>query len=355
MLIYVCSSSHGFGHAARDVAVLQALHAHRPDWTLILSSRLDPRVLRTLIGTTPIQIRPCRWDVGMIQADALGSDPSATLEALDQLSHTLPEQIRREAAWIRSSGRPCLVLGDIPPSAATLADALNAPLVWMSNFGWDAIYEPFGGEFLVRAAEARALYAKGQQLLRCPFDLAMDWGCPERTLGLVCGVPRPLPDDLQNVIDALTRPLVQIGFGGLGLPLDLDLLARWPDHHFVMAAPHCVSSAEVPPNLILLPEGVRPLDLFPYCERHLGKPGFSTFAEAMASGVGLHVVERRDFAEVEALMHGLVRHGHHRQLTREQLMDGDWQLDHPLHAPTDGPLKASGAEMAADAVIKQLE
>ena len=225
----------------------------------------------------------------------------------------------------------------------------------MSNFGWDAIYEPFGGEFLVRAAEARTLYAKGQQLLRCPFDLAMDWGCPELTLGLVCGVPRQLPDDLKRVIDALTRPLVQIGFGGLGLPLDLGLLARWPDHHFVMAAPHCVSSAEVPPNLTLLPEGVRPLDLFPYCERHLGKPGFSTFAEAMASGVGLHVVERRDFAEVEALMTGLVRHGHHRQLTREQLMDGDWQLDQPLLAPNDGPLKASGAEMAAAALIKQLE
>ena len=97
------------------------------------------------------------------------------------------------------------------------------------------------------------------------------------------------------------------------------------------------------------------MDLFPYCERHLGKPGFSTFAEAMASGVGLHVVERRDFAEVEALMAGLVRHGHHRQLTREQLMDGDWQLDQPLLAPNDGPLKASGADLAAAALIKQLE
>ena len=54
-------------------------------------------------------------------------------------------------------------------------------------------------------------------------------------------------------------------------------------------------------------------------------------------------------------MTGLVRHGHHRQLTREQLMDGDWQLDQPLLAPNDGPLKASGAEMAAAALIKQLE
>ena len=43
MLIYVCSSSHGFGHAARDAAVLQQLRILRPDWRLVMSSAINPR------------------------------------------------------------------------------------------------------------------------------------------------------------------------------------------------------------------------------------------------------------------------------------------------------------------------
>lgn len=355
MLIYVCSSSHGFGHAARDVAVLQALHSLRPDWQLVLSSHLNPRVLRSLIGDTPVQIRPCRWDVGMVQADALGSDPTATLVALDHLNQQLPDQLRAEAEWIRSCGRPTLVLGDIPPAAAALAERLEAPLVWMSNFGWDDIYLPFGGAFLHHAEQARASYRRGQLLLRCPFDLAMDWGCPDQTLGLVCGTARPLPPALRDMLTALDCPLVQIGFGGLGLPLDGSLLERWSDLHFVMAAPHALEGDHCPANLTLLPEGVRPLDVFPFCSRHLGKPGFSTFAEAMAADVGLHVVERRDFAEVRALLDGLVRHSHHRQLSRQQLVQGDWELDAPLIPPTGTPLPSDGARSAAEALIMQLE
>ena len=49
----------------------------------------------------------------------------------------------------------------------------------MSNFGWDDIYRPFAGDFLAYADRARTAYAKGQLLLRCPFDLAMDWGVAE--------------------------------------------------------------------------------------------------------------------------------------------------------------------------------
>ena len=100
---------------------------------------------------------------------------------------------------------------------------------------------------------------------------------------------------------------------------------------------------------------MRPIDAFPLCSRHLGKPGFSTFCEALDQGVGLHVVERRDFAEVAALMDGLRRHGHHRVLTRDQLERGDWQLDLPLNAPEAGPLSQNGAQRAADALIAVAE
>nr|WP_255617436.1 hypothetical protein [Synechococcus sp. MU1650] len=357
-MIYTCSSSHGFGHAARDAAVLQVLRRLRPEWTLVMSSGLPPPVLKRLLGDSSIQQRSCHWDVGMVQADALGVNRAATLTALDLLEQRLPALIEAEASWLAAQEQPVLIFGDIPPAAAALAQRVRAPLVWMSNFGWDDIYAPLGPAFQ-RAAEAAAeAYRCGDLLLRCPFDLPMNWGLPERRLGLVCGTPQAIPADLEACFDALHVPVVLVGFGGIGLSLRSDLFQLWPNHHFLLPASATASQqpelAELP-NLTVLPEGVRPVDVLGRCSRSLGKPGFSSFCEAMAQGVGLHVVERSGFAEASALMDGLQRHGQHRFLSRLELDAGAWQLDQPLLAPTEAPLSALGAQEAALALVSWVE
>nr|WP_284499929.1 hypothetical protein [Synechococcus sp. MU1648] len=357
-MIYTCSSSHGFGHAARDAAVLQVLRRLRPEWTLVMSSGLPPPVLKRLLGDSSIQQRSCHWDVGMVQADALGVNRAATLTALDLLEQRLPALIEAEASWLAAQEQPVLIFGDIPPAAAALAQRVRAPLVWMSNFGWDDIYAPLGPAFQ-RAAEAAAeAYRCGDLLLRCPFDLPMNWGLPERRLGLVCGTPQAIPADLEACFDALHVPVVLVGFGGIGLSLRSDLFQLWPNHHFLLPASATASQqpelAELP-NLTVLPEGVRPVDVLGRCARSLGKPGFSSFCEAMAQGVGLHVVARSGFAEASVLMDGLQRHGQHRFLSRLELDAGAWQLDQPLLAPTGAPLSALGAQEAALALVSWVE
>ena len=358
MLIYFCSSSHGFGHAARDAAVLQQLRRLRPEWTLVMSSGISSSVLSLLLGDASIQQRSCQWDVGMGQADALGVDSAATLSALDQLVQRLPTLIDDEASWLMSQGQPVLILGDIPPAAAALAQRLDAPLVWMSNFGWDDIYGPLGSVFQRWADAAAEAYRCGDLLLRCPFDLSMNWGLPERKLGLVCANPRAIPADLEASLDAQQVPLVLVGFGGLGLSLDCALFQLWPHHHFLLPASAGASSPSTLsalPNVTVLPEGVRPIDVLGRCDRFVGKPGFSSFCEAMAQGVGLHVVERSGFAEASVLMEGLRRHGHHRCLSRGELDAGAWQLDQPLLEPGDAPLSALGAHQAVLALVDWVE
>ena len=358
MLIYVCSSSHGFGHAARDAAVLQELHQLRPDWRLVFSSKLPPAVLRLLIGIPSVEIRSLQWDVGMVQADALGSDPEGTLKALERLEQVLPDQLRDEARWIRAQGEEVLILADIPPSAADLSAQLDCPLVWLGNFGWDAIYAPFGGRLREHAERAEQAYRRGNFLLRCPFDLAMDWGLPELPLGLVTSRARDLPPHFLKELHCIEHPLVMVGFGGLGLSIDPQHFGRWPDQHFLMPSPLKQSTQRVlqgVSNLTLLPDGLRPLDLMPLCSRHLGKPGFSTFCEVMAAGVGMHVVERFDFAEVSALMQGLKNHANHLILSRSAYLQGDWGLDRPLQMAQQGGLRADGAGQAAAAIVTLAE
>ena len=354
MLIYTCSSSHGFGHAARDAAVLQELRRLRPEWTLVMSSGLPSSVLTLLLGDPTIQQRRCFWDVGMVQADALGVNQAATLNALEQLEQRLPGLIDAETTWLASQRQPVLILGDIPPAAAALAQRVKGPLVWMGNFGWDDIYGPLGPDFERWAEGATDAYRCGDLLLRCPFDLPMNWGLAERRLGLVCGRPRAIPADLEVSLDSQQDPLVLVGFGGLGLSLGSDLFQLWPNHHFLLptsaGSSHQPHLAEIA-NLTVLPDGVRPVDVLGRCSRFLGKPGFSSFCEGMAHGVGLHVVERSGFAEASALMDGLRRHGQYRSLTRLELDAGAWQLDQPLLPPSSAPLSSSGALEAAQALV----
>ncbi len=354
MLIYSCLSSHGFGHAARHASVLAELHRLSPGSRLVVSTAVDPSFLGLVFRGLPVELRRCRWDVGMVQSDALGTDPEATLAALADLHEELPDQIAAEAAWLAGQSSPVLIVGDVPPAAASLAERLRVPLVWMANFGWDEIYAPLGGAFSDYAQAAAEAYSRGDLLLRCPFSLAMPWGLREISIGLTASQPRPLPRSFEQALSTDARPRVFVGFGGLGFALDDRLLRGWSSHRFVLSEPALASERErlaACSNVLLLPEGVRPLDLLPHCERHLGKPGYSSFCEALSSDVGLHVVRRSGFAEATALMDGLQRHGRHRILSRHQLETGDWQLDQPLHPAKDGPLANDGAAVAAQAIL----
>jgi hypothetical protein len=347
VLIYACVSGHGYGHGSRVASVLTALHRRQPSWRLVVSTPLPPAFLQLAFGAVPFEQRPCRWDVGVIQADALGADAPATLAALEQLEQQLPDQLAAEARWLRAQSTPVLVLGDVAPAAAAVAAAVGAPLVWMANFGWDAIYRPMGGAFTAWADRALAAYQCGDALIACPFAMAMDWGVPATRIGLTPGQPRHRPEALRERLQLTAPPehTVLIGFGGLGLSLAPGLLERWPEHHFLLSDPALIQGAA---NATLIPEDLRPLDLMPLCSRILTKPGYSTFCEALAAGLGVHLVRREGFAEAPVLEAALQRHGWHRLLSREQLERGDWQLDQPLLAPEADPLPLHGDQSAAE-------
>ena len=353
MLLYACISAHGYGHGSRTTAVLAELHRLQPDCRLVLSTALPQTFLQLALGEVPFEHRPCRWDVGVSQADALGVDAAATEAALLQLEAALPAQLEREAAWLRLQPGPVLVLGDVPPAAAALAQQVEAPLVWLASFGWDAIYGPMGGGLAERVASYRRAYGQGALLLRCPLHLPMPWGIPEVAVGLTCSRPRlplaALAADLR--LPAERQRCVLISFGGLGLPLDPAWLQRWPELVFIGPDPALAGEA----NGRTLPAGVRPLDLMPLVGRLLTKAGYSTFCEAFSQGVGVHLVARSGFAEAPVLERDLQRHGWHRLLSQEQFASGAWDLDQPLQPPSAGPLATDGALQAARELQRLLE
>ncbi|MFM8526332.1 MAG: hypothetical protein ACKOCM_12045 [Cyanobacteriota bacterium] len=345
MLIYVCNSAHGFGHGSRTAAVLTELAIRRPNWRLVLSTALPEAFLRLAYGTLPIEHRCCRWDVGVIQADALGCDPEATLVALNTLRGALPALVEREALWLEQQMEPVLVLADVPPAAARLAERIRAPLVWLASFGWEAIYRPMGEAFQVWAEEAETLYRRGDRLISCPLAMPINWSVPRQNVGLTAGRPRHTLADLRRRLELPTERerCVLISFGGLGLAVPQELFRRWPNHVFIEPEP----ALEGVTNGRRLPHDLRPLDLMPLCGRLITKPGYSSFCEAMSQGLAIHAVHRDGFAEAAVLELALQHHGHQRLLSQGQLRQGDWELDQDPIPPLEGPLATDGAQAAA--------
>ncbi|MFO7628675.1 MAG: hypothetical protein R6W06_03985, partial [Prochlorococcaceae cyanobacterium] len=350
MLIYVCISAHGFGHGARIASVLAVLAQRQSNWRFVLSTSLPDAFLAATFKSVPHTLRPCRWDVGVVQADALGVDAEATLTALAELELRLPAQLQREASWLEQQGEPVLILADVPPAALLLAEQLQLPLVWQASFGWDAIYGAMGPAFSGWKQHCLDLYRRGNHLIACPLAMPMPWGLPRTDVGLTAAAPRWDGEHVRRLLDlpAERGACVLICFGGLGYGLEPGLLRLWPGHRFVVVDPRLAQE----PNARLLPDGWRPLDAMAACGRVISKPGYSTFCEALSQGVGIHLVHREGFAEAAVLEAALQRHGWHRLLSQEQLLAGDWQLDQPLLPPLQGCLPGDGAAAAAACLEK---
>ncbi|MGA1302433.1 MAG: hypothetical protein ACO3ZD_00180 [Cyanobium sp.] len=352
MLVYACISSHGYGHASRTASVLCELAQRAPEVRLVLSTAIAPGFLKLAMGDTPFEIRPCRWDIGMLQTNALDLDPEGTLKALEMLEAGLPAQVEGEAAWLAAQPSQPLILADVPPSAALLAKRVMCPLIWLASFGWDAIYRPLGGPFLPWADQALALYQQGDLLLRCPLSLPMDWKISSVDVGFTSSTPRVDPAEVARRLDLPSdrERCILISFGGLGMAMDSRWLTLWPQHVFVGVDPVLQEA----PNGRLLPPDLRPLDVMPLTARMITKPGYSSFCEALQQGVGLHVVRRTGFAEAPVLEKALKEEGWHRLLEEEAFRRGAWELDEPLVAPRRPRVSRDGSQRAAELLHHQL-
>ena len=203
MLIYLCLSSHGYGHAARQAAIFAEINRLKPDWRLVVSSKVDENFLRLAFQGLNIEYRSFQWDVGVVQHNAFEIDLHSTLISLKKLEYDLPNQIQNEADWIKDQEDQILIIGDIPPAAADLASKVNCPLVWIGNFGWDDILSIYGEEFDRYTKSAANKYASGNYLLRCPFSLDMNWGLSQKEIGLTSAQARPIEGNFMDKLEKI--------------------------------------------------------------------------------------------------------------------------------------------------------
>ena len=173
-------SGHGFGHAARQIEIINQLGLRLPrGWTIVVRTAAA-RWLFDRTVRAAIEFVPGPADTGVVQVDSLRLDEGETARAAGAFYADWDTHLARETALLQQHDVR-LVIADAPPLACAAAAAAGVPSVVCANFTWDWIYDGYADAFsseaphvlpLIRGAYAGAAFASGVPLRGIPPSLS---------------------------------------------------------------------------------------------------------------------------------------------------------------------------------------
>ena len=296
-------TSHGFGHAARSSAVMDAVNT------------IDPSVSFDIFTTVPrwffedsvsghFTYHEFQTGVGLIQQTPFSHDLNQTIEKLDQLIPFDLSLIGDAANLLKR--RACqLVVCDIAPIGISIATEAGIPSILIENFTWDWIYEGFihSDVRIGRHVDfLREIYRMVDYHVQTPpvcnpQNVDMETGPISREVRMPdARVREKLDISPENKIVLLTM-------GGIKEEYRfLENLLTQGEICFVVSGGS--ERAERHNNLILLPhrsDFFHP-DLVNCADVVVGKAGYSTIAEVYHAGVPFGYVPRANFRETAKLV-----------------------------------------------------
>ncbi len=358
-LIWAAISSHGFGHAAQVVPVLNALGRRIPGLRTILRTTVPASFFQNRL-LIPWELSAVQQDVGCVQQGPLTIDTEATWREHIRFHASWGDRVQAEVGAMNQA-RPNLILADTPYLAIAAGAEAGLPTVGLVSFTWDLILSELSappdvdGQVLIRAM--RHAYAQADLALRIAPSPKMDIFERLVDIGPIC---EPSPS-AREALSARLRlspdeRTVLIGFGGIPMAsLPFADLERLEGYRFLFDGP-------IPPNSTRfvstqsLPFSFK--TLLASVDIIMTKPGYGTLVEAVTLRTPLVYVRRYNFADEQPLVDYLHRYGRGVELAETDFSAGTWdpalRAVGGLPAPSIPPPTASGTEDAADVLATYL-
>jgi len=350
-------SGHGFGHASREIEIIHALAARRPDWQIVLRTAVSPSLLERSLRV-PFTLLAGVCDTGLVQRDSVTNDEEATTRDALAFYSTMDARVDEECVRLAAHDVQ-MIVGDIPPLAFEVATRLGVPSVAVANFTWDWIYEWHDG---VRDAPGllnriRRAYQQATLALRLPLSPPLDVFPRVESIPMVArALDRSRADTRRALGIADDRKVALLSFGGYGLQrLDvgaLDCLDDWT----VLLTDRIASSVVPSPSVVFLPESLlvsefRYEDLVATSDVVVTKPGYGIISECATYGTAMLYTSRGVFREYDVLVAEMPRIVRSRYLSQDALFAGQWlEALEALVAQPPPPerVDATGAARAAE-------
>lgn len=349
------TSGHGFGHASRDIEVINALLAAAPGLRVIsrtgAAKWLFERTV-TPVAAGSFERLETHTDTGAVQIDSLHLDEAATVAAAREFMRTFDERVAREAAFLDQHDAQ-LVVSDIPALGIAAAHHAGIPAVGLGNFTWDWIYSAYAGaDDLVR--QLGAAYATARVALRLPMHGGFATFPRVLDIPLVARRSARDPEETKRALRLPRRErLVLLSFGGYGAGrIPEAALSSLPGYSVIGSAAHPLDESA------MYDAGFRYEDVVRAADVVITKPGYGIISECIANDTALLYTSRGRFIEYDVLVRDMPRYLRTRFIDHDDLFAGRWQhhLDAVLAepAPLERP-RVDGADVAAQHLLAMLD
>lgn len=367
MTVVFFISGHGFGHASRQVEVINALgRIAGPTLRVIIRSAVSSSLLARTVRV-PYELRPGICDTGLVQPNSVTQDDEATFAAAWNFYAAFDERVEAEAASLAKDD-PDVIVADIAPLGLAVAALLGVPAVFIGNFTWDWIYETqpgFGTNGGAVIETIRRAHAHADVTLKLPLSPSFDGSALPNVIDL------PLIARRATLARADTRALfglpsnrklALLSFGGYGLSelnlSQVDCSGEWDlvvTDRTVADAPmgtlpyvHALSEAA------LAASPARYEDLIAAVDLVLTKPGFGILGECITASAPIVYTSRGDFREYDVLVAEMPRYLRSQFISHDDLFSGRWNEAFETVRKQPSPkesLPPHGAEVAADVIF----
>jgi hypothetical protein len=348
-------SPHGFGHAARSCAVMDALVRRRPAMRFDLFTEV-PRWFFSESLPRCFTYHRLTSDVGLVQVSALIEDLEATVERLDGAPFQESAVIENLGRRLRQLGCD-LVISDISPLGLIVADHLDLPSVLVENFTWDWIYAnyPDAPPNLLRHGRslAAAFASANLRIQATPVCCPVAGGV---NVPPIARAPHTLRSEVRRRLEVpADDPMVLLSMGGTGWDYGQLGELNNQDRAWIVV-PGGGRTARRRGRLLMLPfhGGFYHPDLVAASDLVVGKLGYSTVAEAFHSASAFAYLARPNFPESPVLARFVEEHMRAMEINEEAFRCGDWlpQVEPLLgihRCPAEGE---NGADAVASAVLE---
>ena len=339
-------SGHGFGHASRQIEIINTLAARCPHIAIVLRTTVARWLLeRNISSPFVLDDRPC--DTGAVQIDSLHVDAAETIARAADFYRTLDARADADAEFLGRHGVG-VVIADAPPLACAAAARAGIPSFVVSNFTWDWIYAEYAEHLgtapgLIPAIQAA--YSTAAAAWRLPMHGGFETFDQIVDVPFVARHARHARDDTRTRLGLpLERCLVLPAFSAYGVqgldPDRVDARETWE----VVRDVH---------EQRLYDCGLRYEDLVGAVDVVLTKPGYGILSECIANDTAVVYTPRGRFAEYAVLVREMPRYLRCACLDNDALLAGRWRaaLDAAVSAPPppERP-RTDGAEIVADMI-----
>lgn len=348
-----CITPHGFGHAARACAVMEALSTQCPVFFEVVTTMPEWFLAESL--TAPYSLHPISCDVGLVQRNSLEEDPGRTIELLDRF-YPLDRKLVDSVAALFGDCK--LVICDIAPLGIAAAQRAGVVSVLVENFTWDWIYQSYLEQwpgFKFHISYLKQLYSEADYHLQAePVCKSVQCDLLTTPIGRQGRQDPSVIRERLRVVETDTLVLVTMG----GVPGTELPLARMEgmEQCFILSG-LAVDEMVVQGNLRLLPpdSGIYHPDLVAASDAVIGKVGYSTLAEVYQAGIPFGYICRPGFRESPPLAVFINREMVSMEITWEQFKNNSWldRIPELCRLVPDRRNKENGA-MAAAAFLADL-